>query len=97
MAVPSLRSEEAPERVGVEVVKDLAQWFTELQATHTTCAWDFKPHKNFLATRKTRSFYLIAIQKGLGEAQCLQELNCDAGRIHPTIPVTCGAPGVWQG
>jgi hypothetical protein len=85
-------------KVGVEVMKDMTQWFAELQATHNTCVWDFKQPRNFLASRnKARSYYMLAIQKELGEAKCLPELNCAPHRIHPTIPSTCGSPGVWQG
>ena len=93
-----VHSEENSDKVGVEVVKDLTQWFTGLQATHNTCIWDFKQPRNFLASRSyARSYYLLAIKKELGEVKCLPELNCSPERIHPTIPSTCGSPGMWQG
>ena len=86
-----------PKQTGVEVVQDFTKWFTELQKTHNTCVWDFKQKRNFLAGRSTRSYYAIAILKELGDAKCLPELNCDAERLHPTIPSTCGPPGINLG
>eukprot|EP01052_Picozoa_sp_SAG31_P039510 SAG31_NODE_5493_length_2502_cov_4.810653_2_plen_200_part_00 len=76
-----------PEQIGVEVVQDFTKWFTELQKTHNTCVWDFKQKRN--------SYYAIAILKELGDAKCLPELNCNAKRIHPTIPSTCSPLGIY--
>jgi|EP01043_Picozoa_sp_COSAG02_P039347 hypothetical protein len=73
---------------GVEVRGYFENWVkSTLSKTHSVCIWHFKP--GTAGAPAYGSFYLAAVLKTQGKAQCLSYLGCERDTLHPTIPSDC--------